>query len=408
MLERLCVNTCCKVFEFLAPADVATVRSCSRGHLAHPNWARTSRVWAAAARHARKHWGCRARHGTLIDTIANIPTATAADMCVAIYPTVFDIDLARPVLRAACASGWLAKMQWIEARFQFHESDLWDDRDSPLEVAAAHGHLEIVRQIIIEYVLDENTRYLNSHPYGRLGVIRAAVCGGHLETVQWLVGRRQTGELDGEQLLRIACTSGHLHVAQWLKDHFGVELNRIQMSTLEAVCAQGYLDGAKWLVAAFGITAGQLREQQVCEMLCRVCASEHEELAMWLVRHFESSGHVWKHRWPNTNAVADPKYMPQFVLACGSGRLGTAQWLAAEFGITAAAVRSRYCYAARRASGGGHLPIVRWLVECFDLTQPNDVTLLCNAATARGRADVATWVIEHYNATRKRASSTPR
>jgi hypothetical protein len=86
--------------------------------------------------------------------------------------------------------------------------------------------------------------------------------------------------------------------------------------------------------------------------------------------------------------------------ACRDGTLASAKWVADEFGLTDVDARAFDNRTLRWACAAGHLHVAAWLVEKFDLCNPEDGRVRDNeilrTACADGSLDVAMWVVETY------------
>lgn len=142
----------------------------------------------------------------------------------------FHLDQGSTPLILACKNGHLELVKLMVERCGVDISQTgsvtFDGEDiegaPPLWCAAAAGHVDVVRYLVIKGAYINKTTRSNSTP------LRAACYDGHLKVVQFLVERKADIEIanrHGHTCLMIACYRGHITVVRYLLDH-GAEVNR--------------------------------------------------------------------------------------------------------------------------------------------------------------------------------------
>ncbi|KAL3657648.1 hypothetical protein V7S43_017451 [Phytophthora oleae] len=139
----------------------------------------------------------------------------------------------------------------------------WPPGCHALDVAAAHGRLDIVK-------------WLHVHRYERCSTkaMNLAAANGYLDMVQWLHDNREEGCTT--KAIDRAAGNGYIHVAEWLYR------NRSEGCTTDAIdqaAANGHLDSIKWLYA------NQLTDGTT-KTLTNTITRGHVLTAGWLHAHF--------------------------------------------------------------------------------------------------------------------------
>jgi hypothetical protein len=384
MLDRLCADAHHTIFILLVPLELAALRSCTRALHARLSPADARAVWLAAGRRSR-----------LPELFLNLPTAQAAAMFTAIWPTA--ITTQRPAyfagaLRHACERQWVSKARWLLTNGRVRAMSIWHGADSTLAHACSHGHTGIVELLITTLAIPLN-RLMTGHRHHIHGKTRArtnrfrdACAGGHLATAQWLAAhfKLEYAECRGGlvEALDSVGVSGHLAVAQWLIARFpfqGYEL----IALLINACKTDQCELATWLIRSGRADLQPDHQGLKNRLMCDLCALGHTAIAQELARHcalasdagfrqlatgataFEPYFSAWdalnlSQPPPPTSAV-----MNWLLIACRARHFATADWLVAEFELKGDRV---LCEVYRAADYNEISPITHWLLRRFTIT----------------------------------------
>lgn len=347
MLTHLCLDIYCEVYGFLTPLEVAATRSCTRAFHARLTGPDSRRVWAAAARHA-----------SLPDILARLPTARAADAFNAIYAVVrcgpplwwsrwYARHPMRPVrvLQLACEHGWLEKVRWILGRFQIPAKFIHRGADAPLWRAWRNGHTEVVRWLLTTYP----SQLLRPSVWS-ISALRTSCAKGHLDLIQILVaiGPHTTripykDIVQASDVLTVACAHGHLAVARWLVSVFDMR-SSINAAAL-AACHRGHITVVAWLMRAT-----PLNQTTYASLMLSACAAGHLDIA----------------RLVHAECNSQSPQMDWLYVACKSGHFTLADWLMSTFDMSSHPVLLTEILLRLV----GNLPAVRWLVRWINPADP--------------------------------------
>ncbi|OWY95980.1 hypothetical protein PHMEG_00033874 [Phytophthora megakarya] len=204
---------------------------------------------------------------------------------------------------------------------------------SALEMAAEHGHLEIV-----QWIYNVHTDVVNWCDVID-SAIDKAVSNGHLAIVQWLynTGTRRYYP----QTVHEAAQNGHLTMLQWLHSN---DLLTYSSNSIWRAAKNGHLDVLKWLIEIGGeIRLGQDSCLTAGEVLCWAASNGHLKVVEWIYGNVTKDipmDDVW---WVNK--------------AAQGGHLNVLKWIYIHFPGTFSKDTMD------DAAEGGHLDVVVWLHE---------------------------------------------
>ncbi|GMF39954.1 unnamed protein product [Phytophthora fragariaefolia] len=313
-----------------------------------------------------------------------------------------------PRLDFAADGGNIALVQWLLDQHK----DL--GKQWALKNAAAKGHLAIVKLLVNEGIvyLDDQA-FCDAAANGHLAVVQTlkennlgwnmaykaidlAASHGHLEIVQYLHGVC-SGSCT-HRTMRAAAGSGHLHVVQWLHTQFADDPNvdlyeagtkqQFNTTVMDVSAVNGHLHVIKYLhevaLAMETVTAtvvnqlDQLSGGMILEKTIPTCTPAAIQFAA-------AGGHLEVLRWLYANYWTEPS-VDVMDVAAASGNLMMIKWLHEN---TTAKFSSAAMDGAARE---GHLAIVKWLHE--NRSEGCTVKAMDDAA-AMGHLHVLQWLNEH-------------
>jgi len=141
--------------------------------------------------------------------------------------------------RWICIASEEGQLNMIKYITEPQRSDINMDYNDALQMAARHGHIEIVKHLINIDVSIINYNY----------ALRYASERGHLEVVKYLNGQKAITPMDRNTAFRCASFRGQLDVVKYLHER-GADIHAIQESALRNACYYGHLEVVKYLVEA--------------------------------------------------------------------------------------------------------------------------------------------------------------
>ncbi|POM66555.1 Hypothetical protein PHPALM_17568 [Phytophthora palmivora] len=237
------------------------------------------------------------------------------------------------------ASGYIEKT-WL---FQHCLSDA-------LKLAAAHGHLEVVEWIY-------NNRTDKCETTSR--IINRAVANGHLAIVQWL--HSVSGESCSADAVDAAAKNGHLEILQWLQSN---DLLTCTTDAMDGAAENGHLEIVKWLHKTSTSGCSSL-------ILYRAACNGHLEIVEWLYENINIPFYIYG---ATTAAARD-------------GHLKALQWFHIHF------PNEFYATTMDAAAENGHLDVVKWLHE---YRNEGCTKMVSSYAAYGGHLEIIQWLNEHY------------
>lgn len=152
----------------------------------------------------------------------------------------------------ACARGRIGIARALVAQPGVSVSARNQHGSTPLQMAAAHGQLEIVRWLVQDCNADVNS-YV---PLSMDSPLHAAAKHDHLDCVIWLVEKAaariqpDTSAGDwpaGNNVIAHAAREGHLRVVRWLLTHCQFRSDSLEVALAKA-CGGGHLSVVRLLV----------------------------------------------------------------------------------------------------------------------------------------------------------------
>ena len=311
-----------------------------------------------------------------------------------------DKCIIRDVMWKACWEGNLRVAQWL--------ADAFDLRDKGRPPAIPANFLADMCQIgsrrAVEWLLGQFSPPKHQSSEVHLA-FRAACCRGHLPLARRLLERFAMGQRDAwrpsspdpiawgpnavisdfGQAFESACYGGHLNVARWIIGHVGAANIPYYSyeSAFTSLCARGRLADVRWLVKTATLpTLGHRSRSWWHEGFLAACRRDRLRVVAWIFENFD----------PQKEATLLDN---AFCAACEPSRLDLAQRLAGHLkpgSFEAAASISR---ALRGACYQGKLKTAQWLVATFGLAE--DQVTMANAfkaACTEGHLRVARWLAD--------------
>ena len=149
----------------------------------------------------------------------------------------------------ACETG---NLDWLKAQKAAGAfSKPWVGSSRLIQLAAANGHLDVVKWLVFE------SRQPSSSTEDNNFAVRMAAANGHLNVVRWLVEESgQAVDLTaGEcRVLQVAAEYGHLEVVKWLVKESGQQLDITTTDNYAArwAAANGHDAVLRWLIEDSG------------------------------------------------------------------------------------------------------------------------------------------------------------
>ena len=161
------------------------------------------------------------------------------------------IDIESSLLHLAAAHGWMDVVIDLITKYKFDaNSRTVDYGDTPLHYASA-GHLEVVKYFINEQHCDPMTR----NGWDRATPLHYACRYGYLKIAQYLINKQHCDPMakdnQGQTPLHYACQYGHLNIAQYLINEQHCDpMTKGDESwiPLHYACHNGYLSIAQYLI----------------------------------------------------------------------------------------------------------------------------------------------------------------
>ncbi|KAE9086301.1 hypothetical protein PF007_g20825 [Phytophthora fragariae] len=252
-----------------------------------------------------------------------------------------------------------------------------------LSLAAQHGHLEAVKWI---YGARTHTCIMFYSPMSQ------AVAHGHLAIVQWL--HSVNDERCSAEAIDDAAENGHLEVLQWLDAN---HLFRCRTATMSRAAASGHLEVVKWLHRA---------HHECCsdDALSLAARNSHLELCGWL---YENVYRKCQSAVESMNAVYPAAAGRLDVLRCMYGRFprsfssGAMDAAAADGHMDVIkwlhVYRNDGCtaFAPIDAARNGHLEVLKWLYTHYPYTFGPKLSKVISRAAENGHLDVVRWLQEN-------------
>jgi hypothetical protein len=215
-----------------------------------------------------------------------------------------DIENAQILMRAACRSGSLASIRWVESiggRF----SDSW------FEVYGS-GSMAMVRHF--KKVSNPSLAFQAACSNGRLDVARWLTRRYY---VWWRLGGSGVNQwIDAYLGWYGACYNGHFRIVRWLAKKLRLTASQVRGSfTLTAAAESGSLPLMQWLACKFDLTADDARSA------LRSVWVHPTAVARWMWRRFGLT-------------TGDARDCRALRIACSHGDLDTVVWLFDVVGFT--------------------------------------------------------------------------
>jgi hypothetical protein len=323
----------------------------------------------------------------------------------------------------ACANGHLELAKWLAATRPVHSASgaARGLRDA-LEAACVGDHVDVARWLVMRFKLADwrvagaacaavtnggfkAARWLLSHfsdvrpLYGDATMLFRALRAGSPRDVRWVIRQFNvpTPSVVCYAAANLVLTSNNIPLIQWyLREyHYTIsfdwalirevsgEVARLILShlphspnavidTFYTACVRSDLATIRWFIAGYLATMNRvaIAPPTLWGGLDRACTNGNLAAARCIMQ---------------TIPCLDPRALGiVFHRTCTCGFLLVAQWLATQFSIATAAEALLAAFTA------GHLDVVQWLVEHFDLSVPSgEDTML--AACANGSLSTIRW-----------------
>ncbi|EGZ14589.1 hypothetical protein PHYSODRAFT_417221, partial [Phytophthora sojae] len=148
-----------------------------------------------------------------------------------------DVRARTAALDAVIINGDIVLAEWLlghSTPWAQHDGDL-----HPLHHASATGDLDVLEWIF------KNTNFVVY-----VGLVAVAAAGGHLNVVRWLIDRQVADQPNSPKYTKAAMDgaagNGHLAVVQWLHQH---RSEGCSTSAMDVAATNGHLDVVQWLSA---------------------------------------------------------------------------------------------------------------------------------------------------------------
>jgi hypothetical protein len=198
-----------------------------------------------------------------------------------------------------------------------------------------------------------------------------------------------------DDALRNACRRGWLSKARWIVAHGRTRRSFVwdaETGPFEWACYGGHLSVMRWLFAAFSPRI--VRNSDSHERLLAMAGAGHLEALRWYVHTMAIPR---EERSPRGGRALIQRAVAR---ASWGGHLATVQWLVEYFGILRHEVITQKLYAVTilgMACGGGHIPVVQWLVDEYVLDWADVVPhATVWPSTSQGRATIAQWLAARF------------
>lgn len=318
-------------------------------------------------------------------------------------------------VEAAARNGFLEVLKWISERFDWPishgcmtgavsgghlEVAKWLKREKMLRVVHMSGLLVAVKRgdlPMVSWVIQNLS--IGGH---RADLIEMAACHGHLEMVKFL--HEECRGMEGSCAMAKAAGGGHLDVVQWLHEHRPAERSSCVAETVIA--------GNPYQVEEIRAMLGDEEFQDLQDMddfqdeefstrsyvtaMDLAAANGHMDILQWLhdqrtdvctiaaMDKAAGAGHLDIVQWLHTHRQEGCSYSAMDNAAAG-GHMEVVDWLNLN--------RNEGCssFAVAEAAANGHLDMLQYLSF---IQQDRHSTRAVNSAANNGHLDVLQWLVE--------------
>jgi hypothetical protein len=288
------------------------------------------------------------------------------DKHIVCYGAVIYSERTTDPLSLVCKHGHLGVLQWMVETFHLERVEVYR---AGLQLAYEEGHAPIV-----EWLTDR---------FGEVGeqMLASACIGGHLPTVQRLLGPWPVGDHDQiHECVRLSCMHGRRHVAGWLITAWArhADVTHHVGRAFRVACEHGHHDIAQWILGAFPTVSDDPRFSST-RLICAACRAGHLATLQWLVVSFGPVARVER----------------ASVLSAAHGRPAVVQWLTTRFKFGQDAIR----LALHAACVQGQLESARFLASRMSTVDwPSLLRSVCEC----GHLPVAQWLLAFNTVERAR------
>ena len=269
----------------------------------------------------------------------------------------------------AAAGGHLEVLKWLVLE-SGKKVDLTRNHNQALRFAVKHEHLEVIK-----WLVSESGQPVNVADFGN-DAINCAAWTGNLEIVKWLVQEsRQVVNLatDGGMAALVAAENGHFEVLKWLVESSGQPVD--PADGLYAAAMNGSFEICRWIFERIDIA--DLDEMSlIWSVFMELIGHGDLDLVKWMVQ--------------NLPAKLSGNMNHAFELAAFAGHVHIAQWLVYDSGQLIDITANNH-QALKDASEKNHRDVVEWLSEeyrrCAD-------QIAINSAAKHGNLQLLKWLVE--------------
>jgi len=269
----------------------------------------------------------------------------------------------------AAAGGHLEVLKWLVME-SGKKVDLTRNHNQAVRLAVKHGELEVIK-----WLVSESGQPVNVADYGN-DAINCAVGSGNLEIVKWLV--QESGQVvnlaaDGGMAVLVAAGNGDFEVLKWLVESSGQLVDPVD--GLYAAAMNGSFEICRWIFERIDIPA--LDEMSlIWPVFMELIGHGDLDLVKWMVQNLPAK------LFGNMNHALE--------LAAFTGHVHIAQWLISDSGQLIDITANNH-QALKVASEKDQREVVEWLSEeyrrCAD-------QIAVNSAAKYGNLELLKWLVE--------------
>ena len=261
---------------------------------------------------------------------------------------------------------------------------------SLLHLAAVHGWMDIVIDLITKYKCDTNCKDSN-----RRTPLHYAAYNNHLEVVRYFINEQHcdpmTRDNDGKTLLYFACSYGRLNIAQYLISETHCNPSCEDNTLLHLACRNGHLNIAQYLIS-------EAHYNPSCENkngntpLHFACSNGHLNIVQYLIRETHCNPSC-ENKNGNTPLHS----------ACSNGHLNIVQYLISEAHCNPSCENKNGDTPLQIAHRKWNLNIVEYLIFEAHCNIGNEGPELLLRACRIGNINIAKYLIReaHFNPSHK-------
>jgi hypothetical protein len=244
-----------------------------------------------------------------------------------------------------------------------------------------HNELQAFQWFVKKGIIPK--KYIRSRSDSKAFTLAAK--NGRLEFLEWihdtykLTKRNALGKWD--RTIRSAVENGQLKVLIWLQNTFNFKRDAIMNTILSEAASGGYLAIIKWLEKAFNLTTDNIKHDDNI-VLRNASAGGYLDILKWLHREHKL-------------AFCDIRtfHFQPLETAARGGYLNVVKWLCETFNM--GILESQNC-AFRVACQCGHLDIVQYICQKYELPRPCVVREYIGRIMNRGHINILKWLHKEY------------